>query len=84
MMPFRKILLLVSLMALSAGAMASECDADLAKVDAEIVSTNPLPADTVDEASGLRNEAYALCESGDIATGMGLLAQSKQLLGIAE
>lgn len=66
----------------ASSAFASECDADIAKVDAQFISTNPLPMDTLAEAKKLRDEAFAYCQAGDTQQGLALLAQGKQLLGI--
>lgn len=75
-------ILLATLLALPLSAMAGDCDADIAQVDAQFTSTNPLPIETLSEARRLRKEAGTHCEAGEVSTGLDLLTQAKQLLGI--
>ena len=87
-MKFKKIILngfwiLVLLFAFGGTpAFSNDCDAEIAKVNKEITTTNPLPMETLLEAQALRDQADALCKAGKVAEGMALLDQAKALLGI--
>jgi hypothetical protein len=62
-------------------AAAGECDADLKVVD-EALAKKELADDERDQLQDMRSQAQALCDSGNTAEGLELLAEAKGILGI--
>jgi hypothetical protein len=60
---------------------AGECDADLKVVD-EALAKKELADDERDQLQDMRSQAQALCDSGNTAEGLELLAEAKGILGI--
>ena len=60
----------------------TQCDAEIANIDKEFHTLNPLGPDVLKEAKALRDQAYALCQAGDVTGGLNLLKQAKDLLSI--
>lgn len=67
---------------LASSAFANECTPEIGKVDQQFTTTNPLPVETLTQAKKLRDQAFALCESGSIQQGLAILNEAKALLGI--
>jgi len=65
----------------SAPAFAGQCQDDIAKIDAAIVTTK-IAADQKQEVSDLREQAVQLCGAGNEAAAVDVTAQAKQILNI--
>lgn len=78
-----KAIALAVLLALnSAAAVANECAADIANVDANLTSAAPITVNEFRKALDLRDRAVLLCAAGDINGGLALLAEAKVILKI--
>ena len=69
-------------LAMSPAFADTQCDAEIAKVDKEFHTLNPLGPDVLKKAKALRDQASALCQAGDVTGGLNLLNQAKGLLAI--
>ncbi len=63
-------------------ALAEECAAELAKVDAALAGSPKLTADKSMEAEKLRDQGEDLCDAGKKNESLAALKQAKAILGI--
>ena len=63
-------------------ALAEECAAELAKVDAALAGNPKLAADKLMEAEKLRDQGEDLCDAGKKNESLTALKQAKAILGI--
>lgn len=66
----------------AAPAMAGQCPADMAKIDAALAAGTLLSEAEVAEVKALRDEGESLHESGDHAASVETLAKAKGMLGL--
>lgn len=71
----------IILTALTVGALADDCQTDVAKLDAALAQES-LPADVKQQAEDLRNNAVQLCGAGNTDEGLAVTAEAKSLLQI--
>lgn len=68
--------------ALAGPALAAQCPADVAKIDAALAAGTSLSAEQVAEVKALRDEGEALHQSGKHGESVETLAKAKEMLGI--
>ncbi|MFD1156905.1 hypothetical protein [Roseovarius aestuarii] len=66
----------------AAPAMAAQCPADMAAIDAALAAGTSLSDAEVAEVKALRDEGESLHESGDHAASVEILARAKGMLGL--
>ncbi|WP_424980508.1 hypothetical protein [Leisingera sp. S232] len=67
---------------LASPALAGQCPADMAKIDAAIVAGTSLSDADLATVQELRAEGQSLHDGGDHASSVAILAEAKRLLGI--
>ena len=81
-MNLRIIAVGVTVAMMSMAAAANECQPTIDLVDANLTSTAPVTSEQFAEAQDLRDRGEELCATGDVAGGLDLLEQAKDILGI--
>ena len=69
------------LMGLSTGALAGQCQEDIAKID-QALATQDLSPDQRAQLEDMRNNAVQLCGAGNEDEGLDVTAEAKALLNI--
>ena len=78
----RMILAAVASLALMSPALAGQCPADMAAIDAALATNPQLSDDQLAEVKQLRQEGEELHNSGNHGESVETLAKAKEILGI--
>ena len=78
----KPIVLTLALLVAAAPAMASQCPADIAAIDAAIAAGTSLDDGQLAEVTALRDEGEALHANGEHAASVETLAKAKEMLGL--
>ena len=81
-MALRFIVVGMALALISTAAAANECQAVIDLIDANLTSAAPVTEEQFSRAKDLRDRGAQLCASGEVADGLALLEQAKNLLGL--
>jgi hypothetical protein len=81
LMRFFTAVLFSTLVLAPVSALADDCQADVAKIDAAIAKGD-LDSDIKAQAEDMRNQAVQLCGAGNVDEGMAVTADAKTLLKI--
>ena len=81
-MSSRFIVVGAALALMSGAATANECQPVIDLIDANLTSAAPVTVEQFAEAKELRDRGAESCAAGDIADGLALLEQAKDILGL--
>ncbi len=81
-MSSRFIVIGAALALISGAAIANECQPVIDLIGANLTSAAPVTVEQFVEAKELRDRGAEFCAAGDVADGLALLEQAKDILGL--
>jgi hypothetical protein len=76
------LLALAMLLAIPAAARASQCQDDIAKIDAALAASSGITKEQRDQIEDMRSQAVQLCGAGNDQEGLDVIAEAKAMLNL--